>query len=275
MKSILAKQDNGTIQLTITIPQEDITKVRELVVGAMSRQTNLPGFRKGKAPKKMVEEQINPDIVREEILKQLLPKLYVEAVEEHKLRPIVSPQIHVSKVEEGKDWEFVATTCEMPDVKLGNYKDKVKSLTAKSKIVVPGKEKQEVKFDDVVKEVVDSCEVTIPGLLVNQEVERMLSHLLDDIKRLGLNLDQYLASTNRSAEALREEYTKKAESDIKFEFILQKIAEEEKITVEEKEIEEAIQKAKGEEEKKNLEANRYLLATILRQQKTLDFLRNL
>ena len=53
------------------------------------------------------------------------------------------------------------------------------------------------------------------------------------------------------------------------------IAESEKITVEEKEIEEAIQKAKSEEEKKHLEGNKYLLAAILRQQKTLDFLKNL
>jgi regulator of RNase E activity RraA len=54
-----------------------------------------------------------------------------------------------------------------------------------------------------------------------------------------------------------------------------KIAEDEKIVVEEKEIEEAIQKAKDEKERENLMRNRYLLASILRQQKTLDFLKNL
>ncbi len=63
--------------------------------------------------------------------------------------------------------------------------------------------------------------------------------------------------------------------DLKVEFALQKIAEEEKIVVEDKEIEEAIQKAKDETEKKHLESNRYLLASILRQQKTLDFIKNL
>ncbi|MBI3069684.1 MAG: hypothetical protein HYY87_00060 [Candidatus Levybacteria bacterium] len=88
-------------------------------------------------------------------------------------------------------------------------------------------------------------------------------------------LEQYLASTNRTAATLRAEYEKKAENDIKLEFALQKIAEVEKVTVEEKEIEEAIQKVKTEEEKKHLSANRYLLASILRQQKTLDFLKSL
>ena len=56
---------------------------------------------------------------------------------------------------------------------------------------------------------------------------------------------------------------------------LKKIAEEEKITVEEKEIQEATLAAKTDDERKNLESNRYLLASVLRQQKTLDFLKNL
>lgn len=67
----------------------------------------------------------------------------------------------------------------------------------------------------------------------------------------------------------------KAIQDIKTEFVLQKIAQDENITVEEKELDEAIQKAKDAQEKAYLEQNRYLLASILRQQKTLDFLKNL
>jgi hypothetical protein len=57
--------------------------------------------------------------------------------------------------------------------------------------------------------------------------------------------------------------------------VLQKVAQIENITVEEKEIEEAITKAKDENERKSLEGNKYLLASILRQQKTLDFLKSL
>ena len=59
------------------------------------------------------------------------------------------------------------------------------------------------------------------------------------------------------------------------EFALQKIADTENISVEEKEIEEAITKAKDDAERQNLESNKYLLANIIRQQKTLDFLRQL
>lgn len=90
-----------------------------------------------------------------------------------------------------------------------------------------------------------------------------------------MTLDQYLASTGRNIEALRAEYQKKAETDITLEFVLQKIAEGENIKVEDKEIDEAIAQSKNEAERQNLSNNRYLLASIIRQQKTLDFLRNL
>lgn len=275
MKSILAKQDDGTIQLSITIVSERIKNTYNEVVEEMVKNANLTGFRKGKAPKKLVEEKLDQEKIREEILKKLLPNTYIEAVKEHNLKPVINPKIHIEKLEEGKDWEFKALTCETPIVKLGNYKENVKNVTAKSKIVIPGKESEPAKFEEIVKAILESIDAKIPKILVDQEVDKLLSQTLDEIKKLGLTLDQYLASTGRSADQLRNEYETKAEKDIKLEFTLARIMEEENITVDEKEIDEAILKAKDENERKNLEQNRYLLAGILRQQKTLDFLRNL
>lgn len=275
MKSVLAKQPNGTIQLTISIPWEDYVKTREEVVKATAEKASVPGFRKGKAPKKLVEKQIDEASVQEEVLRKLLPIYYVDAVKEHNLNPIMNPKIHVGKLEEGKAWDFSATTCEMPEVELGDYKDKIKSLTAKSKIIVPGKEETPVKFEEIIQTLLESTTVVIPELIIEQEVDRLLAQMLDEIKKLGLTLDQYLASTNRTPDQVRDEYRKKAESDIKLEFVLQKIAEAEKIVVSDLEVKEAIQKSKSPQERESLEHNSYMLANILRQQKTLDFLRNL
>ncbi|MCL5438788.1 MAG: hypothetical protein M1268_02260 [Patescibacteria group bacterium] len=290
MISAIEKLQDGTIKLTLTIPFSDVTKTKEEVIGLFVAESELPGFRKGKAPKKLVEEKIDQEKVREEILKRLLPKAYSEAVKDHNLRPIINPQIHIHQIEESKDWIFVALTCEAPEINLGNYKDEIKKLTAKSKIIVPDREpfdklrarpfdkaqgKQEVNFDEIVKELLTNATVKIPKIIVDQETDRLLAQTLDEVKKLGLTLEQYLSSTQRTPQDLRAEYVKKAEDDIKLEFVLQKVAQDEKISVSEKEIDEAIQKAKDENERKNLEANRYLLASILRQQKTLDFLRNL
>jgi FKBP-type peptidyl-prolyl cis-trans isomerase (trigger factor) len=275
MKSILEKQTDGTIKLSITIPWATVKKAKEVAMEAYLASAQLPGFRKGKAPKKLVEENINQDHLREEVLRKLLPESYVGALKEHDLKPILNPKIHVQKLEDEKDWTFEAFTAEAPEITLGDYKSNVKKVTAKSKIIVPGKEETPANFDEIAKAILETATVKIPAIIIEQEVDRLLSQTLDEVKRLGLTLDQYLASTSRNTEALREEYAKKAENDIKLEFLLQKIAEEEKITVEDKEIDEAIAQAKTETERQNLQNNRYLLASIIRQQKTLDLLRNL
>lgn len=276
-KTQIERLEDGTIKVIITLPQDKIAETGNLVIDQLAKDATVPGFRKGKAPKDMAAGQLNPERVREEILKVLLPQAYMEAVQEHDLKPIMNPKMHVEKIEEGKDWIFNALTAEMPKVDPGNYKKNVQGVTAKSKIVVPGKENEAKKpaLEDIMKAILTDAKVKVPKVLVEQEADRLLSQLLNDIKRLGLSLDQYLATTNRKPKDLRAEYEKRAEEDIKLEFVLQKIAELEKITIEEKEVEEAIQKAQNPAEKEQMEANRYLLAGILRQQKTLDLLMNL
>lgn len=275
MNSNLAKTEDGTITLTITVPKEEVKKAKDKIIAEFVKSAQVAGFRKGKAPKGIAEKNLDQSKVKEEVLKELLPQHYIKAVQEHKLQPIINPRIHVEKLDDDGDWQFQAVTCEIPQVTLGKYKDEVQKITAKSKIVVPGKEQQPPSFDEIMQAVIKNVDVKVPQVLVEQEVERLLSQTLEDIKKLGLTLDQYLASTGKNPESLRNEYATKAANDIKLEFAIQKIGEEQKITVEEKEIDEAIQKAKSEEERQALSTNRYLLASIIRQQKTLDFLKNL
>jgi len=275
MISAIQKAKDGTINLTVTIPRTRVDDTKKEVIEALSRETQLPGFRKGKAPKKLVEEKLDEEKIKEEVLRKLLPQTYFEAIKENNLNPIVSPQIHVQTLEEGKDWQYTAVTCELPNVDLGNYKTAVKEVTAKGKIIVPGKKEEPVPFEEISKAILNSVKVTIPKIILEREVDRLLSQTLDEIKRLGLNLDQYLASTGKTSESLRVEYEAKATNDIRLEFALSKVSDSENITVSDEEIEKALREAKTEEERKNLEANRYLLATILRQRKTLEFLRSL
>lgn len=275
MKDTFEKRPDGTIEIKITFAWKDIKKEWDSVVADMAAGADLPGFRKGKAPKKLVEEKLDKARVKDEVLRKLLPTAYANAIKEHNLKPIIDPQIHIDgETAEGNDWTFHILTCEAPEVDLGTYKAEVKKITAKSKIVVPGKTPEEPKLDEIVEAVLKSAKVTIPAILIEKEADRLLSQMLDEVKKLGMTLDQYLSSTGKSAEDVRAEYARKAEGDLKLEFVLQKIAAVEKITVEEAEIQKTIDNAKPEE-KESLSQNKYLLASILRQQKTLDFLKNL
>ena len=275
MKSAMTKKEDGTISLHVTIPWKDVKKTWDEVVDTIVKETTLPGFRKGMAPRDMVEKKLDTTQVKEDVLRKLLPAAYSEAVTEQKIKPVMSPRIQVEKIAEDADWEFTAETCEAPTVTLGNYKDGVKKITAKSKIAIPGKETKKPNMDEIIKAILETTKAQIPEVLVATEAERLLSQLLDEVKSLGLSLDQYLSSTHKTIEQVKEEYTTRARQDITFEFVLQEIANQEKITVEQKELEEALEKAQSPEERKNLEKNMYLLASIIRQQKTLDFLQNL
>src|SRR5690606_32283786 len=181
LKSEVVREENGTIKLTITLPWADVKKVKEEVIEETVAGAELPGFRKGKAPREMVEKSLNQTKISDEVLKRMLPQAYIETVQAEKINPIMNPKIQVQKITDGEDWVFTALTCETPNLKLGKYKDAVKKITATSKIAIPGKEQQPANFDEIMKAVIENVEVTIPQLIIDQEVDILLSHMLEEV----------------------------------------------------------------------------------------------
>jgi len=95
MISALNKLPDGTIEITINIPWKRVSTAYQKKLEQLAKVVDVKGFRKGKAPIKMAEKQLNKTTVYQEILKEIIPDLYLEAVKEHGLRPIVNPQISV------------------------------------------------------------------------------------------------------------------------------------------------------------------------------------
>src|SRR5258708_13780214 len=118
----IKREDDGTIRLSVTIPAELIKKSWDLEIDKAVEITTIQGFRKGKAPRDIVETSVDRMKIREQVLQKLVPEMYTKAVEEHHLKPIINPQIHIDAIEDGSDWTFTALTCELPDVKLKDYK---------------------------------------------------------------------------------------------------------------------------------------------------------
>ncbi|MBI4100306.1 hypothetical protein HY439_01055 [Candidatus Microgenomates bacterium] len=275
-KSQINRLPNSTFELTITVPWSQVKFSIDKLTEQSLKEVEVKGFRKGKAPKKIAEQKLDKDQLFQEAVRQIVPEAYLEAIKTENLHPIVNPKIELLSFKEGEDWIFKASACEKPKISLGNYKEKIKEITAKSKIVVPGKENnEEPKLDEIVKVILESAEIDLPQLLIENEVNRLLAKTLDEIKALGLTLEQYLSSVGKTPEGLREEYTQKAANDLKLEFILEEIAETESITVTPEDIEKVIKETKDPQAQVSLRGNSYLLAAIIRQQKTLDFIKNL
>src|SRR3990167_9057672 len=100
LTTALQKEPNGTIRLTVTIPNSDIKKTWEDAMLSVLTNIELPGFRKGKAPRKLAEDKVDKEKLREEVLRKLLPIAYTEAIKTHDLKPIINPKIHVEKLED-------------------------------------------------------------------------------------------------------------------------------------------------------------------------------
>jgi len=109
------------LQLEFELPPERLSRAMEQAVGRLSRQTRIPGFRPGKAPRVMVERLLGPAAVLDEALEQLVEDSFREAMREQGLAPLTSPEVEVTQGEEGKPVIFKAVVQVRPEVKLGDY----------------------------------------------------------------------------------------------------------------------------------------------------------
>lgn len=280
MTSAIQRLPKHTVKLTITLPWDDVRETYEKVLEHVVSEIELPGFRKGKAPRKMVEDKVDKAHVYEDVLKQIVPKAYADALKQHEVKPIVSPRVTIIKAEADKDWQFEALTCEQPQVKLKNYKEEIAKLKGAKKIWVPGSAKQNpnedekkgVELSEVLRILLNSSEIEIPAMIIEDQVNKKLSDLIDQVKQLGMTVEQYLMSKGLTSDQLRAQYTKEAEETLKLEFILEKVADEEKIVVTVAEIEAAINKSSDPKQKQEMQSQKYYISMILRRQKTLDTL---
>jgi trigger factor len=273
LKREFAKHLDGTIELNIIVPVDIVKKERAKIEEFFIKNLAVPGFRKGKAPKEIARRNLNEEKIREELLRKVVTDEYKKAIEKHKIQPILTPQIHIEAFEDGKELKFTAQVAEEPKVELGDYKKAIKEITAKSKIVIKkGKEPEKLSIDDIITAGISTAKVRIPNIIVEREVSRLLSQMIDEIKMLGMTLESYLESKKITVEQLREDYKTRAERDIKLEFFLRKVADENKITVTAEDITAAIAKIEDKNQQEEIKKNPYLVASIIRQQKTIDFL---
>lgn len=251
-KAVLAKQDDGTIQLTLTVPWDQVAQKREEVVSELVRGVEVSGFRKGKAPLEVARKQLSDQEVYNQTLQHILPDLYAQAVEEYKLNPILAPRFELVSANEESTWVIRAITCELPEVVLGDYEKKIKGAVASSNIWTPGKgekdKKQpgsEEKQHSVIQALIENFQVNIPKPLIDEEVNHKLSRLIDQTQRLGMTVEQYLASTGKNIDQVRQDYEKQATEAIRLELVLSEIAKLEKIEIPEEEVEQVLKVSKA------------------------------
>ena len=116
------KLEHNTAKLTVTVDAKEFEKATVKVYNKRKGSFNLPGFRKGKAPKMMIEKFYGPEIFFEDAVNDILPKAYENAVEESGLDIVSRPDVDIVQVGKGQDMIFTAEVALKPEVELGQYK---------------------------------------------------------------------------------------------------------------------------------------------------------
>jgi trigger factor len=122
MKVDVRREAPSRAVLEIELPPDQVSQGKERALARLNQRVEIPGFRRGKAPKTLLERYVGTGTVQEEAVNLLVPDAYSEAVRQAGVRPIAQPEIHVDPLEDGKPLRFVATVDLVPEVKLGDYK---------------------------------------------------------------------------------------------------------------------------------------------------------
>ena len=286
--SVLARESDGNIQITFTIPFDVVKAAEEETIKEFAKDAEIPGFRKGMAPVEKVAEKVPQSQLIEHSLSHILPKALADAVTENKLKIAVYPKFELISAEKGKDWQIRGVTCELPEVNLGDYKKAIAGASRAQSLWTPDKGKPEEKKEPtreekeqiVIKAILENIKVTIPKILIEEEADSRLSNLLARLEKLGLALEGYLSSIGKKAEDLRADYANQAREAITLDLILTKIAENEGIKTDPKDIDQALAMSLATNKNKSenpedVETQKRYIGSILKRRAALDFLINL
>lgn len=132
------KLEHNMAKLTVEVAAEDVEKALQAAYLKQRKQINIPGFRKGKVPRQMIEKMYGPEVFYDEAANNMIPDVYAKAYDESELDIVSQPKIEVVQMEKGKPFIFTAEVATKPEVTLGDYKglkvDKVSTRVTQKEV---------------------------------------------------------------------------------------------------------------------------------------------
>ena len=116
------KLEHNMAKLTIEVSAEELEKALQGAYNKQTKNISIPGFRKGKVPRQMIEKMYGPEVFYDDAANQLIPEAYGKVYDEEDLEIVSQPKIDIVQIEKGKPFIFTAEVALKPEVTLGEYK---------------------------------------------------------------------------------------------------------------------------------------------------------
>lgn len=130
--------EHNMAKLTIEVPAEEMEKALQAAYLKERGKISLPGFRKGRVPRQMIEKMYGPEVFYDEAANRMISEAYAKAYDECELELVSQPKIEITQLEKGKEFIFTAEVAVKPEVKLGEYKglkvDKVSTRVTQKEV---------------------------------------------------------------------------------------------------------------------------------------------
>jgi trigger factor len=122
MKTNVEKIQKNQVALEVEVDEARLEKALEQAYHKVVKKVNIPGFRKGKVPRPILEARLGKEVLFEEAIELIVPEAYSQAVQDSEIDPVDQPEISIVQLESGRPFIFKATVTVKPEVVLGEYK---------------------------------------------------------------------------------------------------------------------------------------------------------
>ena len=287
MKVQVEKLPKSQLKIKVTIENKKVKETYQKVLDTAVKDTEIDGFRKGQAPKEKVEKKMGVDKLYGNVINELLQTHYPQVLKENHILPMSNPKVEIEEFSLEKDFEFTAIVAIRPEVKFKDYKkelkkyyeDKNKQVRKANEEKLKAGEKIEIDHahlhtNEVIDVLVKNADLEVADILVEEETNRLVARLVDQVMAAGMNMEAYLKAQGIDMDKLKENYEKVAEQNIKAELVLNELISVEKISASEDEVNKAIGDVKDDKIKEELNnpVQKVYIKTVLEKQKLIEHL---